>query len=126
MRRSAKATDGAEGIGLTSDSPKKTRPMSGPTLFPAKKREERRVFLEPIRWEELSEVAEFHSLVFKEMGADERVSRNDIIDAFLKWATESYWDDKGGKPVTASDRLEKAKRHAKKLAEQSKDKAPGK
>jgi hypothetical protein len=86
--------------------------MPSPTLLPKQKREERRVFLPPKQWEELSEVAEFHSAVFEVLGADEKVSRNDIIESFLRWAVDAYWEDKGGKPGSEKERAEKIKRAA--------------
>lgn len=92
--------------------------MSSPDLLPKKQRGVRRVFLEPEFWEELTEVAQFHSMVFKEMGSKEKVSRNDVIGAFLRWAVDTYWNDKGGKPTETKDRLEKARRHAEKLKKQ--------
>lgn len=86
-----------------------------PTLLPKTKREERRVFLDPSLWEELSDVAEFHSEVFAAMGAQEKVSRNDLIESFLTWAMESYWEDKGGRPISREDREKKVRRSAEHL-----------
>jgi hypothetical protein len=89
-----------------------------PTLFPRVKKEERRVFLEPERWKDLSEIAEFHTDTFKEMKVAETASRNDMIEAFLEWAAAAYWEDKGGKPKTEADRAAKVKKFAEKLRKQ--------
>lgn len=89
--------------------------MTGPKLLPSPKRKEQRVFLEPEVWDELTDAAEFHTEVFQVMGADEVVSRNDLIASFLDWALQEYWDDKGGKPTSKQDRAEKARKHAEKL-----------
>jgi hypothetical protein len=88
---------------------------SSPRLLPRKKPVDRKVFLEEDLWKELSDAAEFHTKVFEELGSDEKVSRNDIIDTFLRWALDAYWDDKGGKPKNATDGAAKVKRHAEKL-----------
>src|SRR3954468_3121175 len=80
-----------------------------PLLLPKRKRQERRVFLDIELWAAMDEVAEFHQAVFKEMGADESVSRNDMISAFLEWAASSYWEDKGGRPASKADLHEKVK-----------------
>jgi len=95
--------------------PKRARMSPAPDLRPKKKRQEQRVFLEAGEWKALTEIAEFHTLVFELMGHKERVSRNDILEAFLRWARDSYWEDKGGKPASPKDRQEKAKRHAARL-----------
>lgn len=107
--------------GLTSKSSKTTRPpqVTGPKLLPKKKTVARQVFLEPERWTELADAASFHTQVFEEMGADERVSRNDLIDSFLGWALAEYWKDKGGRPTSERDRAEKVKRHAEALTKTS-------
>lgn len=86
-----------------------------PTLLPADKPPRKWVALEDIAWNDLSEIAEFHTQVFTAMGEKETVSRNDIIASFLDWARESYWDDKGGKPTSVADRDAKIARHAEKL-----------
>jgi hypothetical protein len=112
---------GADGLVQNDLARKKPPPVTKhPTLMPKKKREERRVFLEPELWTELSEAAEFHTEVFKAMGEDETASRNDIIEAFLRWAVASYWEDKGGKPTSDADRARKASKHAEGLKAQRK------
>lgn len=98
----------------------KTRPMaktvrSAPGPLPKAKRPDKRVFLPATLWESLSEVAAFHEETFKAMGRDESVSRNDIIEDFLKWAEDEYWSDKGGKPKTAAERSKKIADYAKQL-----------
>lgn len=92
-----------------------------PTLLPKRKREERRVFLEPELWRELDHIAEFHTEVFSAMGADEKVSRNDVIAAFLQWAVDAYWQERGGRPTSDRDRTEKVRRHAEQLKRELKD-----
>lgn len=105
--------------GLVVTQPK--RPVSidveGPTLLP-NRRVERRVFLEPELWDELSEAADFHTHVFKKMDSKQVVSRNDLIGSFLRWALKEYWDDKGGKPSSDSERDRKAADHAERLTKQ--------
>jgi len=93
-------------------------PMPGPTLLPKPKREERRVFLAPEQWARLSKVADFHSEVFEKLGADEKVSRNDIIESFLEWAERAYWEERGGRPTGVKDRAEKIERYAEELRRQ--------
>lgn len=99
-----------------SSKPRKEPPkLSGPKLFPKKDRVSRQVFLSEEMWRELSEAAEFHSDVFEAMGAKETVSRNDLIDGFLRWALDAYWEDKGGRPTTEDEWGRKVKRHAELL-----------
>lgn len=102
-------TGSAAGVPLLAGrSPK----VPGPTLVPRKKTIARSVYLEPSMWQELAEAAEFQSAVFEALGHEEKVSRNDVIDAFLRWALDSYWEDKGGRPTSKTDRTEKARRNA--------------
>lgn len=86
-----------------------------PTLLPKKKRDERRVFLLPEVWAQLDEAQDFHQAVFDALGAAEKVSRNDMIESFVKWAVDAYWEDKGGRPQDKKDFAEKVRRHAEKL-----------
>ncbi len=103
-------------LGLSASRPlKKIVVDKSPTLLPQDNRDPRQVFLASEMWEELTEAAKFHTLVFEKMGADEKVSRNDLIDSFLKWALEAYWDDKGGKPKTDAERTARAVAAADKL-----------
>lgn len=110
--------------GVATKSEKTRKPsVPGPDLRPRKKRTDKRVFLDDALWDRLTDTAEFHSEVFKMMGADEAVSRNDIIEAFLEWADNAYWEDKGGRPAKGDKvgRADKARRHAEKLkSEQAK------
>lgn len=92
--------------------------MAGPDLDPTSRRIERRVFLEPELFEELSECAEFQQTVFKAMGVEESVSRNDMIAAFLAWAVTEFWAERGGKPTSKSDLEAKAKKQAEKKLKQ--------
>jgi hypothetical protein len=99
--------------------------VSGPKLLPAKKAEARQVFATKEMWAELTEAAEFHEDVFEALASDEKVSRNTIVVAFLGWALEEYWADKGGKPGSKAEWAEKVKRHAQALREeQAKADAP--
>lgn len=91
---------------------RKSNVASGPVLVPKKKTIARSVYLEPATWLELAEAAEFQTAVFEALGHEEKVSRNDVIDAFISWALKAYWDDKGGRPTTKAERAEKARRHA--------------
>lgn len=126
--RTIMPTSGAPKFGLGTDdlvqkdpSKKKPPPVTKhPTLMPKTKREERRVFLAPEFWAELTEVAEFHTEVFKAMEENETVSRNDIIEAFLRWAVDSYWEDKGGSPTGQGDRAKKVEAYAERLKAQRK------
>lgn len=101
--------------GLTTQVPKRRPTVTGPRLLPKKKTISRQVFLEPEMWEELKDTAKFHSDVFDAMEASETVSRNDLIESFLRWALDAYWEDKGGRPTSEKDRNEKVKRHAEAL-----------
>lgn len=96
---------------------KSRRPMSGPTgpkppepVEP--KSQGRTVYLPKEFWEELTEVADFHEHVFGVLGAKAAVSRNDMIEAFLRWALDAYWEDLGGKPGSSKDRDAKAAKKA--------------
>jgi hypothetical protein len=100
---------------------KRSPDVSGPKLLPKKKTISRQVFLEPEMWAELSDAANFHSEVFEVMGAGEKVSRNDVIASFLRWALDSYWEDKGGRPTTVKDRQAKVDRHAAALSDSESD-----
>jgi hypothetical protein len=115
-RHGGVAESGGIGLGRATLTPNRRPSLSAPTLLPSteKKREERRVFLEADFWAELDDVARFHRDVFRAMGIKERVSRNVIIDAFLRWAVAAYWEDKGGK-FTKQDRDEKVKAFAEQL-----------
>ena len=86
--------------------------MSGPKLVPKTKLKAVKLHLEPDLPELMDDAAQFHTEVFKEMGAEERVSRNDVANAFLRWALDSYWAEKGGHPTSPRDRAEKAKSFA--------------
>jgi hypothetical protein len=76
-------------------------------MLPKAEKEERRVFGPKELWDDLTETAEFHTDAFKEIGASETVSRNDLIIAFLKWADKAFWDDKGGRPKNPVERKKK-------------------
>lgn len=105
-------------LGLTAiRTLKKPMVEKSPTLLPKEKpdRPARQVFLAPEMWRELSEAADFHTLVFKKMGVEETVSRNDLIESFLTWALDAYWDDKGGKPKTEAERSTRVAASAEKL-----------
>lgn len=97
---------------------KKGPKLSGPKLLPKKATVSRQVFLPEKMWEELKEAARFHGDAFKHLGSTEGVSRNDLIDAFLQWALDAYWDDKGGRPTSKEDWDKKAERHAQALLEE--------
>jgi hypothetical protein len=86
--------------------------VSGPKLPQPKATVSRQVFLTEEMWEALKEAAKFHSDTFKSLGSKEGVTRNDMIDAFLTWALESYWEDKGGRPESKEDWAKKVERHA--------------
>lgn len=100
---------------LSVETPKEPVTVSAPDLRPRKKLVRKPVFLPQEVWDQLQECADFHGEVFREMGDDEKVSRNDIIQSFLKWAIDAYWKDKGGKPTNEKDRAAKVKRHAERL-----------
>lgn len=103
---------------LRTQSPKKSPTVSGPTLMPKKATVSRQVFLTGEMWVELKEAARFHSETFKALGSAEGVSRNDLIEAFLRWALDSYWDDKGGHPTSKEEWAKKVERHAEALRKQ--------
>lgn len=65
------------------------------------------MFLEPEVWEQLTDTAKFHTEAFAETDHVESVSRNDLIESFLKWALEAFWTDKGGMPKTPAERKKK-------------------
>jgi hypothetical protein len=76
-------------------------------LLPQPTRPDKRVFLPEEMWSALSRAAEFHEEAFKKMGRDEAVSRNRIIENFLEWALDTYWEDKGGEPPATGPEREK-------------------
>lgn len=87
-----------------------------------KDRVQRLVTLRQKLWDDLAKTAKFHDEVFQAIEAEEKVSRNDLIESFLEWALEEYWTDKGGWPMSDRDRKEKVSRHAEKLkAERSRN-----
>ena len=105
-------------LGLTAiRTSKKLTVEKSPTLLPKEKPERpaRQVFLALEMWTKLSEAADFHTLIFEKMGETETVSRNDLIESFLKWALEAYWEDKGGEPKNEAERASRAAAAAEKL-----------
>lgn len=100
---------------LASQTPKEPISIEAPILRPRKKLVRKPVFLSEGMWAQLDECTAFQDEVFAAMGEDEKVSRNDIIAAFLDWAVKAYWNDKGGKPGSATDRTEKVDRYAQYL-----------
>jgi hypothetical protein len=106
---------------LKKQASKKSPTVSGPKLLPQKATVSRQVFLTEEMWDELKEAARFHGDVFKRMGSSEGVSRNDLIDSFLHWALDSYWEDKGGRPTSEKDWDEKVDRHAEALKKQQQE-----
>ncbi len=52
----------------------------------------------------MSEAAELHTQTFKRIGKKETVSRNDLVEDFLKWALASFWEERGENPRTDADR----------------------
>lgn len=101
-------------MGLVARPSRKGPALSGPSLLPSNLIQ-RLVSFDPDDWAELKTIAEFHSDAFKAMDAEQNVSRQDIHAAFIKWAIEEYWKDKGGKPSSKTDWAEKAQRHGNKL-----------
>lgn len=110
--------------GLAVRHPMKSPQLQGPVIRPKRKKEERRVFLEPELWTALTRAATFHEKVFGELHrlkglkADDaqKLSRNDIIEGFLEWALAEYWNDKGGEPPeAASEYAEKVRAFAKRM-----------
>jgi hypothetical protein len=90
--------------------PRATLPPSAeaPSVLPKTRKVERRVFLEAELWKRLSDAAEFHTEAFKAIeGVDETVSRNDLIESFLKWALGQFWEAKHGEPTSETDRKKK-------------------
>jgi len=97
-----------------SKLPKRRKAVTTPSV-PLKskpKTTDRRVFLTPEVWADLTATAKFHTLAFKEMGHKQSVSRNDVIESFVGWALEEFWRDKGGRPANEKEALEKARRWA--------------
>lgn len=96
--------------------------MTGPRLLPKKTTgTPRQVFLPKEMWERLKVAAKFHSDAFKELGSTEGVSRNDMIEEFLAWALNAYWEQVGGAP-TEKNWEEKARSMALILEEQMQQK----
>lgn len=85
--------------------------VSGPKLEPRAKLEPVKTYLPPGMKEELDSVSEFQSAAFALMGTTEKVSRNDVVVAFLRWALDSFWADKGGVPLSEEDRHRKARQY---------------
>jgi hypothetical protein len=94
--------------------------MPFPTLLPKEKREERRVFLPRQLWKDLDECAAFHQAAFDELDAKESVSRNDLIQAFMSWARDAYWEQVGGRPKDKKEWGEKVKRFAESMRQPAK------
>lgn len=103
-------------MGATATAGVRSAPtLTGPKLVPKTKLLPVKTYLEPDLPEQLDDAAAFHTEVFKAMGETEKVSRTDILNAFLKWALDAYWQEKGGRPTSAKDRADKAKKHAEAL-----------
>ncbi len=108
-------------LGIRSEA--KARPVvtrthrAGPTLLPKEKRPDRKVFLPESMWEELTRAAEFHQAAFEAIERTDSVSRNDLIENFLRWALDEYWDRVGGRP-TPADRQKKIAMLAKRITEE--------
>lgn len=92
-----------------------------PTLLPPEKKETRiarNVFLWAKFWDELSTAAEFQTDAWHEIDPkNPSVSRNDLIEGFLDWALDVYWESKGGKPKDKAEWKAKAKAEAERLKE---------
>lgn len=107
-------------LGIRSE-PTKSRPVvtkpqrAGPQLLPKEKKVDRKVFLPEPQWDALARAAEFHEEAFKFLDRNESVSRNDIVQTFLKWALEEYWAGFGGEPTSATDRQRKVELLAERI-----------
>lgn len=101
-------------MGLVTQPSRRGPALSAPNFFPANLIQ-RLVSFDPDDWAELKEIAEFHSDVFKKMGADQNASRQDMHAALMKWAIDEYWKDKGGKPTSKADWAEKAEKFSHRL-----------
>ena len=103
-------------LGLRALPTRKRLLVKSPTLLPKEKpagKKPRQVFLEPSFWAELSEAADFHSAVFQVMDPkNESVSRNDLVENFLRWALDVYWQNVGGRPGTDSEKQVRAAAYA--------------
>lgn len=55
-----------------------------------------RIVNKKLRW--LDEVAERETAEAAKRGEKRKLSRNDVIEYFLTWALEQYWEDRGGHP----------------------------
>lgn len=98
--------------------PRSAPTVNGPKLEPRKKLKPSKVYLEDEIWKELDEAALFQTIAFELMGEAEKVSRNDVIIAFARWALDNYWADKGGRPTSTDDRLKKARKYVEALKKQ--------
>lgn len=94
----------AVAVAKATQSPTRFLFMRGPHIRPKKKREERRVFLEPSQWADLTDAADVHTEAFRAMGVEETVSRNDLLEGFLTWAADVFWAEHGGRPSTKAER----------------------
>ena len=96
-------------------------PMIDPPDFLPTQRDEKRVFLEPEKWVELEDVADFTNEAYEELKIKGALSRNDVIERLLIWGLEAFWDERGGRPKTITERKKKVAEYAawlkRKLAE---------
>ena len=105
---------------LPSDPPKEPVKIDAPHVRPKRKLIRKPVFLSQETWAALDECAEFEGEVFKAAKADQKVSRNDVIAAFLDWAIRMYWEGHNGKPESAVDRAAKVKRGVERIKQSEK------
>lgn len=78
------------------------KPKSAPELLPADVTP-RQVFLERELWDRLSVVAAFQTRANQLLKLPGVLSRNEVIAEFLLWATEEFWEEKGGELFANAD-----------------------
>lgn len=78
-------------------------------------RDEKRVFLAPEKWLAIDDVAAFHDEAYELLKIKQSVSRNDVVERFVDWALEQFWEAKGGRPKTAAERKKKVAEFAEEM-----------
>ncbi len=81
-----------------------------PVVIPKKKLLARSIGLDPDIWDELDEVANYETVVHRELKSldqESEVSRNEVVGSFLRWALDTWWQARGGRPTSERERAEK-------------------
>lgn len=84
------------------------------------KKVSRQVFLDPELWERLMKIADFQTEAWKMVDPKNlSTSRNTVIESFLVWAADTFWENRGGEPTSLGDREEKLAPYSAQLKKDS-------